>query len=147
MNFDRPGTSIVFRGTDLEGLGMDADKVGRDPEATVFSRVQLHELRISWKAELREPLRQIFGGRDFEPVMAAVERIHSELLRSRLFLVEFSTLVPLLIWTEYTRMNVSWPTHGSLMILPAVPSPLFSFATVTFNCLTSVENSFSASSP
>ena len=71
--------------TDLEGLGMDSAKIGRDPELTVFERVQLHEMRISWKAELRDPLREIFGGRDFEPVMKAIEAIHQEVLRGRVF--------------------------------------------------------------
>src|SRR5438309_12083416 len=71
--------------TDLEGLGMDADKIGEDREATIFERVQLHHMRISWKAELQEPLREIFGGRDYEPVMAAVEKIHAEVLRGRVF--------------------------------------------------------------
>jgi FAD/FMN-containing dehydrogenase/Fe-S oxidoreductase len=71
--------------TDLEGLGMDSDKIGSDPEATVFERVQLHHMRISWKDELREPLREIFGGRDFEPVMKAIEAIHAEVLRGRVF--------------------------------------------------------------
>ena len=71
--------------TDLEGLGMDSAKIGRDPELTVFERVQLHEMRISWKAELRDPLREIFGGRDFEPVMKAIEDVHHEVLRGRVF--------------------------------------------------------------
>jgi FAD/FMN-containing dehydrogenase/Fe-S oxidoreductase len=71
--------------TDLEGLGMDPDRVGEDDEEALFSRVQLHRMRISWKAELREPLRRIFSGRDFEPVMAAVEAIHAEVLRGRVF--------------------------------------------------------------
>jgi Fe-S oxidoreductase len=47
--------------------------------------VQLHQLVISWKRELRDPLRQIFSGRDFEPVMKAVEAIHAEVLRGRVF--------------------------------------------------------------
>ncbi|HYC35805.1 MAG TPA: DUF3683 domain-containing protein [Usitatibacter sp.] len=71
--------------TDLEGLGMDPDAIGEDPEANLFTRIQLHHLRISWKRELRDPLRQIFSGRDFEPVMKAVEAIHGEVLRGRVF--------------------------------------------------------------
>jgi Fe-S oxidoreductase len=51
----------------------------------VFERVQLHQMRISWKQELRDPLRDIFGGRDFEPVMVAIEKIHAEVLRGRVF--------------------------------------------------------------
>jgi hypothetical protein len=40
---------------------------------------------ISWKRELRDALRDIFSGRDFEPVMKAVEAIHAEVLRGRVF--------------------------------------------------------------
>ncbi|MEO7741858.1 MAG: DUF3683 domain-containing protein, partial [Usitatibacter sp.] len=81
-NLDRVANEVR---TDLEGLGMASDKIGADPESTVFERVQLHHMRISWKVELREPLREIFGGRDFEPVMKAVEAIHAEVLRGRVF--------------------------------------------------------------
>jgi FAD/FMN-containing dehydrogenase/Fe-S oxidoreductase len=71
--------------TDLEGLGVDSATVGRDRDETVFSRVQLHNLRISWKKELLEPLRAIFAGRDFEPMMKAIEAAHAEVLRGRVF--------------------------------------------------------------
>ncbi|HWH42497.1 MAG TPA: DUF3683 domain-containing protein [Usitatibacter sp.] len=81
-NFDRAAHEVL---TDLEGLGMDADKVGRDPEHTVFNRVQLHHMRISWKQELYQPLREIFGGRDYEPVLAAIGKIHAEVLSGRVF--------------------------------------------------------------
>ncbi len=71
--------------TDLEGLGVDPTALGDDREETLFSRVQLHELVISWKRELLEPLRRIFAGRDFEPMMAAVEAVHKDVLRGRVF--------------------------------------------------------------
>ncbi|HUP96995.1 MAG TPA: DUF3683 domain-containing protein [Usitatibacter sp.] len=71
--------------TDLEGLGAHPDAIGDDPGANVFERVQLHHLRISWKRELRDPLRDIFSGRDFEPVMQGIEAIHAEVLRGRVF--------------------------------------------------------------
>jgi len=81
-SLDTPAISVR---TDLEGLGMDSAAIGRDPDTTVFERVQLHEMRISWKAELRDPLREIFGGRDFEPLMKALEAVHHEVLRGRVF--------------------------------------------------------------
>jgi len=71
--------------SDLEGLGMDSAKIGEDREASLFERVQLHHMRISWKEELLAPLARIFSGRDFEPVMAAIGKIHAEVLRSRVF--------------------------------------------------------------
>jgi FAD/FMN-containing dehydrogenase/Fe-S oxidoreductase len=81
-NMDRLARDVR---SDLEGLGADPDAIGKDADATLFSRVQLHGLVISWKRELRDPLRQIFSGRDFEPVMKAVEAIHAEVLRGRVF--------------------------------------------------------------
>jgi FAD/FMN-containing dehydrogenase/Fe-S oxidoreductase len=71
--------------TDLEGLGVAPQAVGGDDGETVFSRVQLHQMVVSWKKELREPLRLIFAGRDFEPMMAAIEAVHARVLRSRVF--------------------------------------------------------------
>jgi FAD/FMN-containing dehydrogenase/Fe-S oxidoreductase len=71
--------------TDLEGLGMDSAAIGEDPGESVFSRVQLHNMRISWKAELLEPLRAIFAGRDFEPMMKAIDAAHAQVLRGRVF--------------------------------------------------------------
>jgi FAD/FMN-containing dehydrogenase/Fe-S oxidoreductase len=52
---------------------------------THFDRLQSRELRLSWKRELRDGLRDIFSGRDFEPVMKAVEATHAEVLRGRVF--------------------------------------------------------------
>jgi len=81
-NLDRLARDVR---TDLEGLGVDANDIGEDPQASLFGRVQLHQLVISWKRELLEPLRRIFAGRDFEPLMAAIEAAHREVLRSRVF--------------------------------------------------------------
>jgi FAD/FMN-containing dehydrogenase len=81
-NLDALASSVR---TDLEGLGMDSAAIGQDREETVFARVQLHNMRISWKKELLEPLRAIFAGRDFEPMMKAIEAAHAEVLRGRVF--------------------------------------------------------------
>ncbi len=59
--------------------------LGALDDPAVFEDIQLHRVRISWKRELRDELREIFSGRDFEPVMKAVEAIHAEVLRGRVF--------------------------------------------------------------
>jgi FAD/FMN-containing dehydrogenase len=41
---------------------------------SVFHALQDHSLRVSWKREVRAELRQIFTGREYEPVLAACER-------------------------------------------------------------------------
>jgi FAD/FMN-containing dehydrogenase/Fe-S oxidoreductase len=71
---------------DLAPLGL-APLLAASPDGrTLFSLIQLHELRVSWKRELRDPLKQIFAGRAFEPVMAAIQAVHAEALRGRVFI-------------------------------------------------------------
>jgi FAD/FMN-containing dehydrogenase/Fe-S oxidoreductase len=59
-----------------------ADK--QDAE-TVFDAVQRHLLRASWKRELRDPLRQIFSGSTYQPVLEHCQSIHQKILKSRVF--------------------------------------------------------------
>ena len=55
-------------------------------QATVFHALQAHALRVSWKREVREPLRHLFIGREFEPVLQKLDAIHGEVLRCRVFI-------------------------------------------------------------
>ncbi|MBL8521691.1 MAG: FAD/FMN-binding oxidoreductase [Betaproteobacteria bacterium] len=50
-----------------------------------FPALQRHELRASWKKELREPLHEIFSGRVFVHLLARVDQLHKEVLHSRVF--------------------------------------------------------------
>jgi FAD/FMN-containing dehydrogenase/Fe-S oxidoreductase len=52
---------------------------------TVFDAVQQHLLRASWKLEVREPLRQIFSGSIYQPVLEQCYAIHQRVLKSRVF--------------------------------------------------------------
>jgi FAD/FMN-containing dehydrogenase/Fe-S oxidoreductase len=52
---------------------------------TVFDAVQRHLLRASWKRELREPLRQAFGGSTFLPILEQCTAIHQRILKNRVF--------------------------------------------------------------
>jgi FAD/FMN-containing dehydrogenase/Fe-S oxidoreductase len=52
---------------------------------TVFDAVQRHLLRASWKRELREPLRHIFSGNTYEPILERCNAIHQSVLKSRVF--------------------------------------------------------------
>jgi FAD/FMN-containing dehydrogenase/Fe-S oxidoreductase len=54
-----------------------------DPEA--FTALQTRSERVSWKLEVLEPLRQVFEGRAFAPVVAGAEAVHARVLRSRVF--------------------------------------------------------------
>ena len=85
----RSPTSTALAGevrTDLEGLGMDSAAIGARRRGRRSSRAcSCTTCASRGRRELREPLREIFGGRDFEPVMKAIEAIHAEVLRGRVF--------------------------------------------------------------
>ncbi|HEU0233851.1 MAG TPA: DUF3683 domain-containing protein, partial [Gallionella sp.] len=65
-----------------EGLYMPQD---RQDAVTVFDAVQRHLLRASWKREVREPLRQIFSGGTYQPILDQCDTIHQQVLKSRVF--------------------------------------------------------------
>ena len=52
----------------------------------VFDALQSHSIRASWKLELREPLRQIFSGSTYQPVLDQCNSIHQQVLKSRVFI-------------------------------------------------------------
>ena len=53
---------------------------------TVFDSVQRHQLVASWKREVREPLRQIFSGSTYQPILEQCSSIHQSVLKSRVFI-------------------------------------------------------------
>ncbi len=68
---------------DLEGALRQ--RLTATPSLRLFDLLQDRTLRASWKRELRAPLRDIFSGGAFAPVLAAAEAAHRRVLRSRLF--------------------------------------------------------------
>ena len=52
---------------------------------SVFEQLQDGTLRASWKTQVRKPLRELFGGAAFAPVLEACARIHREVLRGRVW--------------------------------------------------------------
>ena len=74
---------------ETEGLGsvlpaLEA-RLAAESRAQLFHVLQDRTIRVSWKTELREPLRELFPGLAFAPVLEAVEAAHRKLLRSRVF--------------------------------------------------------------
>ena len=55
------------------------------PAQTLFTRLQEHSLRASWKAQIRQPLQPLFAGEAFAPILARCQAIHQEVLRSRVW--------------------------------------------------------------
>ncbi len=64
--------------------GIDARLAGA-PRTRLFDLLQDRTIRVSWKAEVREPLAAILPGQPFKPVLERCAQIHREVLRSRVF--------------------------------------------------------------
>jgi len=52
---------------------------------TVFTALRDKHIRVSWKREVRSALHQLFIGREYTRVLEACDRIHKEVLKSRVF--------------------------------------------------------------
>ena len=87
-------TSIDSARKELTELGLaqrlaeiDAAAAQSDvrPDLRVFDVLQDRSIRISWKAEVRAQLRQIFSGAAFKPVLEECSAIHKHVLRGRVF--------------------------------------------------------------
>ncbi|OFZ69187.1 MAG: FAD-linked oxidase [Betaproteobacteria bacterium RBG_16_56_24] len=53
---------------------------------TTFHALQGHTIRASWKLELRDPLRHIFSGSTYQPILDQCNAIHQGVLKSRVFI-------------------------------------------------------------
>ncbi|MFM1911029.1 MAG: hypothetical protein RJB18_420 [Pseudomonadota bacterium] len=63
-------------------LGQDFANLAVD---NVFRAVQEHQVRISWKRELKKPLALIFSGREYQNILARCDEIHQQVLKGRVF--------------------------------------------------------------
>jgi FAD/FMN-containing dehydrogenase/heterodisulfide reductase subunit C len=74
--------------TDIAGEEFDLSGYER-PEAhaglTVFHALQNHSLVVSWKRELRAPLRSLFEGQAFHLILEGCDAVHRRVLKSRVF--------------------------------------------------------------
>jgi FAD/FMN-containing dehydrogenase/Fe-S oxidoreductase len=76
---------------ELVAFGLDKpagsfeDRLARQPDAKVFDVVQDRTVRVSWKAEVRAQLRQIFNGAAFKLILDECNAIHKRVLRGRVF--------------------------------------------------------------
>ncbi|WP_420473014.1 DUF3683 domain-containing protein [Noviherbaspirillum sp. ST9] len=74
---------------ELAALGVSTtwldERLQRQPEANVFNVVQDRTIRVSWKAEVRAQLRQIFNGAAFKLILDECNAIHKRVLRGRVF--------------------------------------------------------------
>ncbi|OGB27778.1 MAG: FAD-linked oxidase [Burkholderiales bacterium RIFCSPLOWO2_02_FULL_57_36] len=61
------------------------ERLAQQPNATVFDVVQDRTVRVSWKAEVRSQLRQIFNGAAFKLILDECTAIQKQVLRGRVF--------------------------------------------------------------
>ncbi|HJU99042.1 MAG TPA: FAD-binding and (Fe-S)-binding domain-containing protein, partial [Burkholderiaceae bacterium] len=75
----------------LEQYGMEqalpvlGKRMAEQAEARLFDVLQDRTVRVSWKQELRTPLRHIFNGGAFTAIVEDCIAIHKRVLRSRVF--------------------------------------------------------------
>ena len=74
-NLDGPLSSLLERHDDIEYK-----------YENIFRALQSYELRISWKKELKEPLHEIFSGREYQSFLLKLDQIHKNTLKSRVFI-------------------------------------------------------------
>jgi len=68
-----------------QALAVFEERLTRQPQATLFHLVQDRTVRVSWKQEVRLPLRQMFSGAAFRPLLEECAAIHKRVLRGRVF--------------------------------------------------------------
>jgi FAD/FMN-containing dehydrogenase/Fe-S oxidoreductase len=73
----------------LNSLDLPTSSLGQDfanlAVENVFRAVQEHQVRISWKRELKKPLALIFSGREYQNILARCDEIHQQVLKGRVF--------------------------------------------------------------
>src|SRR5690554_2429733 len=87
-NLDTPltvGASVLAENGGDHKAELLAERLGRQPQATIFDLVQDHTLRISWKTEVRALMERHFAGAHCAAVLARIQAIHDEVLRGRVF--------------------------------------------------------------
>ena len=65
--------------------GYLADLDAPHEHGTIFTALRDKHVRVSWKREVRRELHQLFIGREYIKVLEACDRIHGEILKSRVF--------------------------------------------------------------
>ena len=66
-----------------QGYASDLD--APHESGSIFTALRDKHLRVSWKREVRRELHQFFIGREYIKVLEACDRIHKEILKSRVF--------------------------------------------------------------
>jgi FAD/FMN-containing dehydrogenase/Fe-S oxidoreductase len=76
--------SAVLQNLD-EPLSVLGDEFADLAAENIFRVVQSHQVRISWKRELKKPLQQIFTGRAYQKILERCDEVHKQVLHGRVF--------------------------------------------------------------
>jgi FAD/FMN-containing dehydrogenase/Fe-S oxidoreductase len=68
-----------------DACGLDGTPIYPEAGKSIFQALQDHSLRVSWKREVRDELRRLFTGREYQPVLEACEAIHKKVRKGRVF--------------------------------------------------------------
>ena len=82
-------TLIAVRPKLVEGLAVaekSFDELSPNGESqALFRQLQSHEIRVSWRTEIKAPLEDIFAGEALKPIVDRFNSIHKEVLRGRVW--------------------------------------------------------------
>lgn len=76
---------LASQRTNLLETLTDDQRANIQPTDTLFRLMQRRLLRISYRASIERPLKEIFVGRDLEGVRERLDKLHREIRASRLF--------------------------------------------------------------
>ena len=85
-NLDKPSSESLVVSSKLEPQSATSVYRLASSDSTVFHALQDHTIRASWKLELRDPLRHIFSGSTYQPILDQCNGIHQNVLKSRVFI-------------------------------------------------------------
>lgn len=80
--------SFAAQPAEHEALLLDTEKQALvdDPQQTVLQAILNGQIRISYRAEVERPLKNLFSGFEFQHIHQKLEQIHQQVLSSRLFI-------------------------------------------------------------
>ena len=70
---------------EADALLDDTARADRRPNDRVIDLLLRRSLRISYRREVERPVKEMFTGRELEPLRARLDKIHGKILSSRLF--------------------------------------------------------------
>jgi len=83
--FDHLDTPLAALGQTDAGRIIPALAAIQFRDQTVFHLVQNHTVRVSWKEEVRDGLKDIFEGNALRRILEGTQAVHARVLRSRVF--------------------------------------------------------------